>query len=82
MEQNEKNGTVPEWVEVVQDFPLVVQQSLGNLCSTIIQQLATVALISYPLFKGVVKEVMKTCQVSIDAELFVQEIVKDALKND
>lgn len=82
MEKNEKNQDVPMWVKVVQDFPPVVQQSVGNLCSTIIQQLATIALISYPLFKGVVAEVLTACEASIDAELFVKEIVKDALKND
>lgn len=82
MEKNEKKQEVPAWVKIVGDFPPVVQQSIGNLCSGTVQNLAMVATISYSLFKAIVNEAITSCLPEIDAENFVKDVVNDALKND
>lgn len=57
MEQSEKTQEVPVWVKIVGDFPPVVQQSLGNLCASAVQNLAMVSMVSYDLFRAIVSEV-------------------------
>lgn len=82
MEQNEKTQEVPAWVKIVGDFPPVVQQSLGNLCGSVVQNLAMVATVSYDLFKSIVRECLESCLPEIDAENFVNDIVKGVVEND
>lgn len=57
MEQNEKKQEVPAWVKIIQDFPEPCQQSIGNLCASVIQNLSTIALISAHLYDMLIVEV-------------------------
>lgn len=82
MEKNEKTQEVPAWVKTIQDFPDVVQQSLGNLCAQCVQNLSMVALVSAELFVNVCKEVVTHMNTTIQADFLVKDLVNDALKDD
>lgn len=82
MEKNEKTQNVPAWVKIIQDFPEAVQNQLGNMCATTLQSLAMVALVSSELFTSLIAQVVRDLRPEMDAQMFVDEFVKDALKND
>lgn len=82
MEQTKKTQDVPAWVKIIQDFPEAVQNQLGNMCANTLQSLAMVALVSSELFTSLIAQVVHDLRPEIDAQMFVDELVKDALKND
>lgn len=57
MEKNEKTQEVPAWVKIINDFPAPCQQSIGNVCASVVQNLCLIACISGELYSALCHEV-------------------------
>lgn len=85
MEQKEKIEK-PRWIELVETLPELVRQQVGTTCAGTISALVQIGLIDYDLYNQVwmeahrvLKSYLNVCE---DAKSFVDEIVKDAMKDE
>lgn len=53
MEKNEQKQEVPAWVKIINDFPDPCQQSIGNICASVVQNLCMIACISAELYEAI-----------------------------
>lgn len=71
MEKNENTQKVPQWVKIINDFPAPCQQSIGNLCASVVQNLSMIAMISFELYNSICDEVQASLapeNTSLDCE--------------